>query len=159
VSRKRKTVYERSAIEQLEDLQPYLDAAQKAAEELGRSPLLRAEGASELLLDPELCADVIRENLCAVDGALHAAAETLKKEPRAPAPPAENPGIAACMRLNAKLTERVAELIEALAPFANRAVERRDGTECSALTDQQWRRALETYQECPGGDMCGCEPQ
>ena len=65
-------------------------------------------------------------------------------------------GIAACMRLYAKLTERVAELMEALAPFANRCAEKAQGGKYSALTDSQWRRALETYQVCPGGDMCGC---
>ena len=68
-------------------------------------------------------------------------------------------GIAACMRLNARLTERVEELMEALAPFANRCAEKAQGTKYSALTDSQWRRALETYQECPGGDMCGCKPR
>ena len=56
-------------------------------------------------------------------------------------------------------TERVAELMEALAPFANRAAEKGMGGKYSALTDSQWRRALETYQTCPGGDMCGCEPR
>ena len=60
-------------------------------------------------------------------------------------------GIAACMRLNANLTERVAALMEALAPFANRCAEKGMGGKYSALTDSQWRRALETYQECPGG--------
>jgi hypothetical protein len=54
---------------------------------------------------------------------------------------------------------RVAELIEALAPFANRTAEKAMGTKYSALTDSQWRRALETYQSCPGGDMCGCAPR
>ena len=55
-----------------------------------------------------------------------------------------------------ELTERVAELMEALAPFANRCAEKAQGGKYSALTDSQWRRALETYQVCPGGDMCGC---
>ena len=70
----------RSAIEQLEDLLPYLNAAQKATEELERSPLRRADGASDLLLDPELCAAVIRENLCALQECLHAVSETIRGE-------------------------------------------------------------------------------
>jgi hypothetical protein len=53
----------------------------------------------------------------------------------------------------------IAALREALAPFANREAERAFGGGVSALTDAQWRRALEAYQECPGGDMCGCKPK
>jgi len=127
----------RSAIEQVEDLQPYLDAAQKACEELGRSPLRRVEGAHELLMDPELCADVIQENLCALDCALHAVAETLRT-------PASNVDI----QEKENLRTEVAALREALAPFANRAAEKAKGTKYSVLTDSQWRRALETYQDC-----------
>lgn len=71
----------RSVIEQLEDLLPYLSAAQKANEELKRSPLRRVEGADALLLDPELLADVIEDNLCALQETLHAVAETLRRGP------------------------------------------------------------------------------
>ena len=69
----------RSAIEQIEDLRAYLDAAIKAAEELKRSPLFRAEGASPLLLDPELLADVIENNLCALQESLRAVEDTLRE--------------------------------------------------------------------------------
>ena len=69
----------RSAIEQLEDCGPYLDAATKATAELKRSPLRRANGADELLLDPELLADVIENNLCALQESLRAVLETLRR--------------------------------------------------------------------------------
>ena len=61
--------------------------------------------------------------------------------------------------------EEISVLREALAPFANRAAEKGMGCRAalpggkySVLTDSQWCRALEAYQECPGGDMCGCKP-
>ena len=120
----------RSAIEQLEDLQPYLDAAQKAAEELGRSPLRRVEGASDLLLDPELLADGIRENLCMLDCAMHAAAETMRT-------------------IEDETSKKIAALREALAPFANRGAEKgfSPGRKSySVITDQEWSKALEVYQ-------------
>ena len=59
-----------------------MDAATRAVQELKRSPLRRYEGADELLLDPELLADVIEENLCALQESLHAVTETLRRGTR-----------------------------------------------------------------------------
>ena len=57
--------------ELLEDALPFLYAAQKAQAELEKSPLHRPdEPGPEPLLCPELCSDVIRENLCALEEAL-----------------------------------------------------------------------------------------
>jgi hypothetical protein len=68
----------KAAVEILEDAQPYLNAAQKAVSELKRSPFFRADRASDSLMCPELCADVIEKNLCALDHMLYVAAETLR---------------------------------------------------------------------------------
>jgi hypothetical protein len=155
--------------ERLEEAQAYLDAAQRAVAELVRSPLLRVEGATKGLLDPELLADVISENLCALDcmlsdaqrlSALEESAEiaqiVLQKD-------LANLAEAQCAKEYEELETECRRLREALAPFANRAAERamqgETGRKHSALTESQWRRALEAYQECPGGDMCGCKPR
>ena len=117
----------------------------------------------------ELLADGIRENLCMLDCSLHAVSETLRPIEKRLADTARVDSMEAEVkrsyeRINGQ-AEEIAALREALAPFANRADEKGMGCRAalpggkySVLTDSQWTRALEVYQECPGGDMCGCKP-
>ena len=72
----------RRAAELLEDAMPFLDAAQKAQSELEKSPLFRLnEPGPEPLLCPELCSDVIRENLCALQECLYRLQKELNSDP------------------------------------------------------------------------------
>ena len=73
--------FHRRAAELLEDAMPFLDAAQKAQSEFEKLPLHRPdESGPEPLLCPELCSDVIRENLCALQECLYRLQRELKEE-------------------------------------------------------------------------------
>ena len=72
--------FKRGAKELLEDAAPFLAAAQKAVGELKRSPFFRFDDADPNLMDAELCADVIDENLIALFCMLDAVAKAMEAE-------------------------------------------------------------------------------
>jgi hypothetical protein len=65
-------------------MQDYLHAAQRAVGHLNASPFQRTcdEGVDKCLPDPELCGDVIEQNLCAAQVMLYGIMDQLRGGPR-----------------------------------------------------------------------------
>ncbi len=66
--------------EMLEDLQPFLDCAQRAIQELNKTPIMRIEphSGSSAYICPEICSDLAGTSLLALQEALRLVAEQAK---------------------------------------------------------------------------------